>query len=109
MAVITDSGEIQEEITFLGVPCLTLRQNTERPETISLGTNILIGRDMERLKEEVKQILDGNRKQGQVLPLWDGHAAQRLADAVVSWGDNRDMSLPVAGSKISRKPQAYQA
>jgi len=76
--VITDSGGIQEETTYLNVPCLTVRKNTERPVTASLGTNTLVGRDMERLKEEVYRILDGNGKKGSVPPLWDGRAAERI-------------------------------
>ena len=82
--VITDSGGIQEETTFLGVPCLTVRENTERPITITLGTNILVGRDTDRLQVEVRRIPDGNKKTAHVPPLWDGHAAQRIADVITS-------------------------
>ena len=78
--VITDSGGIQEETTYLGVPCLTLRKNTERPITVSLGTNVLIGEDPSRIGAELSNILDGKMKQGTVPPLWDGSAAQRIAD-----------------------------
>lgn len=81
-AVITDSGGIQEETTFLGVPCLTLRDSTERPITVTVGTNILIGRDLERLRTEVCSLLQGQRKQGRIPPLWDGHASQRIADII---------------------------
>ena len=84
--VITDSGGIQEETTFLGVPCLTLRDTTERPVTVTVGTNILVGRDLERLQAEVCALLRGHRKQGSIPPLWDGQAAQRIADIVCSWG-----------------------
>ena len=84
--VVTDSGGIQEESTFLGVPCLTVRENTERPVTVSVGTNIMVGRDMERLKTEVDRILAGDIKAGQVPPLWDGKASERLADIVEAWG-----------------------
>ena len=83
--VITDSGGIQEETTYLGVPCLTVRQNTERPVTITLGTNILVGQDMRRLKAEVRQILSGDWKQGQKIPFWDGQTARRIAETIVSW------------------------
>jgi UDP-N-acetylglucosamine 2-epimerase (non-hydrolysing) len=83
--MITDSGGIQEETTYLGVPCLTLRENTERPITVDIGTNTLVGRDMERLIAEVKRILRGERKQGQVPPLWDGHAAERVAEVILNW------------------------
>ena len=81
--VITDSGGVQEETTYLGVPCLTVRENTERPITISMGTNTLVGQDIERLRREVYQILEGNKKQGWVPPLWDGHAAERIAKILV--------------------------
>lgn len=80
--VITDSGGVQEETTYLNVPCLTVRENTERPVTVTLGTNILVGQDMKRLRAEVRRILAGDRKQGQVPPLWDGRAAERIADVM---------------------------
>lgn len=82
--VITDSGGIQEETTFLGVPCLTVRENTERPVTVTVGTNTLVGRDMERLRAEVQRILSGHGKRGRVPPLWDGKAGERIAQAIVS-------------------------
>jgi UDP-N-acetylglucosamine 2-epimerase (non-hydrolysing) len=82
--VITDSGGIQEETTYLGIPCLTVRENTERPITVQLGSNILVGRDMDRLKIEVEAILSGKGKTGTVPPLWDGKAGQRIADILVS-------------------------
>jgi UDP-N-acetylglucosamine 2-epimerase (non-hydrolysing) len=81
--VITDSGGIQEETTFLGVPCLTVRENTERPITVSMGSNMLVGRDMERLKAQVRKILSGKAKTGSVPPLWDGKAGERIADVLV--------------------------
>jgi UDP-N-acetylglucosamine 2-epimerase (non-hydrolysing) len=81
--LITDSGGVQEETTFLGIPCLTLRENTERPVTVMLGTNTVIGQDMDRLVQEVSRILRGEGKQGQVPPLWDGHAAGRIAEIVM--------------------------
>jgi UDP-N-acetylglucosamine 2-epimerase (non-hydrolysing) len=77
--VITDSGGIQEETTYLGVPCLTLRENTERPITVKLGTNQIIGQDMGRLHEEVTKILRGEAKQGCIPPLWDGRTGERIA------------------------------
>ena len=85
--VITDSGGIQEETTFLGVPCLTLRENTERPITVTLGTNTLVGNDMDKLLSEVSRVLSGGYRKGQVPPLWDGHAAERIAAAVTTWQD----------------------
>ncbi len=80
--VITDSGGIQEETTFLGVPCLTVRDNTERPVTIECGTNQLVGRDLERLRAAAHEILSGKTKKGTIPPLWDGHAAERIAQVV---------------------------
>jgi UDP-N-acetylglucosamine 2-epimerase (non-hydrolysing) len=77
--VITDSGGIQEETTYLQVPCLTVRENTERPITITLGTNQLVGQDMPRLQGEALRILRGEIKTGSIPPLWDGQAAQRIA------------------------------
>ena len=77
--VITDSGGIQEETTYLGVPCLTLRENTERPVTVSLGTNVLVGRDPKKLRAELSRILAGQAKKGTIPPLWDGHAGERIA------------------------------
>lgn len=84
--VITDSGGIQEETTFLGIPCLTLRDNTERPVTVELGTNELIGRDMNLLCTSVQKILAGQWKKGRIPPLWDGHASERIADVILAWG-----------------------
>lgn len=80
--VITDSGGIQEETTYLKVPCLTLRSNTERPITAEVGTNILVGDDMEMLKGEMSRILAGRGKQGSIPPLWDGRAGERIADVL---------------------------
>jgi UDP-N-acetylglucosamine 2-epimerase (non-hydrolysing) len=85
--VITDSGGIQEETSFLGVPCLTVRENTERPITVELGTNRLVGRDIRRLRDEVHQVLAGNKKQSCAIPLWDGHAAERIAGCVAQFFD----------------------
>jgi UDP-N-acetylglucosamine 2-epimerase (non-hydrolysing) len=82
--LITDSGGIQEETTFLGVPCLTVRENTERPITVTVGTNILVGNNMERLKLEARNILSGNGKKRSVPPLWDGKAGERVVDILAS-------------------------
>ena len=82
--VITDSGGIQEETTYLGVPCLTLRTNTERPITVELGTNILVGDDKSRLDSELANILAGTAKKGVIPPLWDGHAGDRVAKILAS-------------------------
>jgi len=80
--VITDSGGIQEETTYLGIPCLTLRSNTERPVTVTNGTNILVGEDKHKLTSEIKKILSGNAKKGTIPPLWDGHAGERIAEVL---------------------------
>ena len=82
--VITDSGGIQEETTFLGVPCLTVRENTERPVTVECGTNVLVGRDLDLLREAAHRVLRGEKKAGRIPPLWDGHAAERIAEIVAS-------------------------
>ncbi|MGZ4338209.1 MAG: non-hydrolyzing UDP-N-acetylglucosamine 2-epimerase [Gaiellaceae bacterium] len=79
-AVVTDSGGIQEETTVLRIPCFTLRENTERPITIELGTNTLLGLEPERLRE--LPALLAEPKQGQIPPLWDGHAGERAADEI---------------------------
>jgi UDP-N-acetylglucosamine 2-epimerase (non-hydrolysing) len=86
--VITDSGGIQEETTFLGIPCLTVRENTERPITITQGTNQLVGRNIDRLRSAAKEILGRSSSQKKVeekprVPLWDGHAAERIAQIIV--------------------------
>jgi UDP-N-acetylglucosamine 2-epimerase (non-hydrolysing) len=82
--VITDSGGIQEETTFLGVPCFTLRMNTERPVTLNIGTNRLIGDDLDRLEREVAQLLGMDRRPGYQIPaLWDGRSGERIADILV--------------------------
>jgi UDP-N-acetylglucosamine 2-epimerase (non-hydrolysing) len=89
LAVITDSGGIQEETTFLNVPCLTVRENTERPITVMLGTNQLVGRDISKLKRAIKDIMrDGKRtttrrEDSTHIPFWDGRAAQRIAQIIV--------------------------
>jgi len=80
--VLTDSGGLQEETTSLGVPCLTLRENTERPITVSEGSNVLVGSDPQRIVHEVSEILAGRGKQGRRPALWDGCAAQRIAEVL---------------------------
>jgi len=80
--VITDSGGIQEETTYLGVPCLTVRENTERPVTTTIGTNVLVGRDTAKLSRELARVMSGERKNNDVPPLWDGHAAERIAKVI---------------------------
>jgi UDP-N-acetylglucosamine 2-epimerase (non-hydrolysing) len=96
--VLTDSGGIQEETTALGVPCLTLRENTERPITISEGTNQLIGTDPAKIIAAAQSILAGNGKPGRIPPFWDGHAAERIVDVLLKnppLGPPRKSTLPV--------------
>lgn len=76
--VLTDSGGIQEETTILNVPCLTIRENTERPVTITAGTNVLVGTDPERILAEARRVLSNQGKAGCVPELWDGRAAERI-------------------------------
>jgi len=83
-AVLTDSGGVQEETSHLGIPCFTLRANTERPVTVALGTNTLLGLRPERISE-IPLLLSGNgRRPPSPLPLWDGRAAERIGDVIVS-------------------------
>ena len=79
-AVVTDSGGIQEETTYLKVPCLTLRNNTERPVTVTMGTNILVGQDGATLRTELAKVFEGKQKASSIPPLWDGHAGERIAE-----------------------------
>jgi UDP-N-acetylglucosamine 2-epimerase (non-hydrolysing) len=81
-AVITDSGGITEESTVMGVPCMTLRDNTERPETVTLGTNELLGTDPAALKPALDKLFAGKWKVGSIPDLWDGKASDRIVDAL---------------------------
>ncbi len=87
--VITDSGGLQEETTALGVPCLTVRDNTERPITISEGTNILVGASPKNLQQEIARLLGGESKRGQIPELWDGNAAPRIVAVIASYFEAR--------------------
>lgn len=87
--VLTDSGGMQEETTVLGVPCLTLRPNTERPVTITEGTNTLVGTDPDRILGETERILNGGGKAGRIPELWDGRAAERILSVIA-----RHFALP---------------
>lgn len=83
--VLTDSGGLQEETTALGVPCLTLRENTERPITVEQGTNTMVGRDTAAIRREAAEILAGGGKHGRIPELWDGRAAERIASDLADW------------------------
>jgi UDP-N-acetylglucosamine 2-epimerase (non-hydrolysing) len=83
--VLTDSGGIQEETTILGVPCLTLRENTERPVTVTRGTNTVVGCEPGRIVTEALAILDGKGKAGRVPELWDGRAAEWVVAVLRKW------------------------
>ena len=78
--VLTDSGGIQEETTILKVPCITLRNNTERPVTAAIGSNQVVGTDTEKIIAAYRSAISGNRRQSRVPPLWDGHAAERIVN-----------------------------
>jgi len=83
--VVTDSGGLQEESSVLGVPCLTLRENTERPVTVDLGTSRLVGNDNGRIRQAFHQVLAGDWPKGQPIPLWDGRAGERVAAELAAW------------------------
>ena len=82
-AVLTDSGGMQEETTYLGIPCFTLRDNTERPITCDVGTNLLLGLAPERIREVPGLIAQARARNAAVPPGWDGMAAERLVDALL--------------------------
>ncbi len=92
--VLTDSGGLQEETTALGIPCLTLRENTERPVTVSMGTNQIVGTNTDKIIYAARRVLDAPRRavpsHAKLPPLWDGHAADRILDALVS--DEKSMA-----------------
>jgi UDP-N-acetylglucosamine 2-epimerase (non-hydrolysing) len=81
--VFTDSGGIQEETTVLGVPCITLRENTERPITCEEGTNVVVGNKKENILAAARKVLDGNAWPGGIPEKWDGKAAERIVDVLL--------------------------
>ena len=83
-AVITDSGGITEETTFMGIPCITLRDNTERPETVTIGTNELIGTNPSTIKPTLKKLFNKEWKSGSIPELWDGNAGDRIINTLLS-------------------------
>lgn len=84
MFVLTDSGGIQEETTYLNIPCLTLRDNTERPATVDEGSNVITGTDTEKIQAEADAILAGEAKAGTIPKFWDGKTAERITDVLLS-------------------------
>lgn len=92
--VLTDSGGIQEETTALGVPCITLRQNTERPITVDQGTNTVVGVDPTKIAACVEEVLASGGKQGRVPEYWDGKAAERIGEVIMEWIQVRTFEAP---------------
>jgi UDP-N-acetylglucosamine 2-epimerase (non-hydrolysing) len=90
--VLTDSGGLQEETTALGVPCITLRENTERPITVTQGTNTIVGTDVRKIKACFDDVLATGGKAGRVPALWDGRAAERIAAQLIEWANNRGLA-----------------
>ena len=82
--VITDSGGITEETTYMKIPCLTLRDNTERPETISIGTNELVGTDPRNIKKALDKIFSGEWKEGGIPKFWDGKTSERIINHLLT-------------------------
>lgn len=91
-AVVTDSGGITEETTVLGVPCLTLRDNTERPETVTMGTNELVGTDPGKLPPVMQRLFAGNRKPHRIPPLWDGKTGARIVSILEEWAGREGLA-----------------
>ena len=85
LAVITDSGGITEETTVMGIPCMTLRDNTERPETITIGTNELLGTDPKNIKPAMEKLFSGKWKKGSIPDLWDGQTAERIVEILLNF------------------------
>jgi UDP-N-acetylglucosamine 2-epimerase (non-hydrolysing) len=81
--IVTDSGGVTEEATVLNIPCITLRDSTERPETVLLGTNVLVGDDLFLLQENIDLMVNGKWKQSSIPDFWDGHAAERIIDSIL--------------------------
>jgi UDP-N-acetylglucosamine 2-epimerase (non-hydrolysing) len=98
-AVVTDSGGITEETTVMGVPCITLRDNTERPETCTVGTNELIGTNPAAIKPALDKLFAGEWKKGAIPELWDGHTAERIISILADFcAQFRIISSPAASS-----------
>lgn len=93
--VLTDSGGIQEETSYLSIPCLTLRDNTERPVTLTLGTNTLVGNDFEKARAVVADIIAGQHRKGRPIPGWDGKASHRVVAEIAAFLENRGALSPI--------------
>jgi len=88
--VLTDSGGIQEESTYLGIPCITMRDNTERPITVEVGSNYLIGLNISEVIKVGNNIINGKMKSHAIPELWDGHAAERIVKIIVDYLENKN-------------------
>ena len=106
MAVITDSGGITEETTVMGIPCMTLRDNTERPETCTVGTNELIGTDSENIKPALDKLFAGGWKKGSVPPLWDGKTAQRIVEIIERLNSSGKKVVLLGAGSVARSYSA---
>lgn len=95
--VMTDSGGLQEETTVVGVPCITLRDNTERPVTVEQGTNTIVGQDSAKILAAVDDVLQSGGKRGRIPELWDGMAAERIKTVLEGWLQQRPADLAAAG------------
>lgn len=104
--VLTDSGGVQEERTFLGLPCFTLQDNTERPVTIRAGTNRLLGLDPSRIDEVLSTLRDAVDTPSQPPALWDGRAAERIAHIIAAWNSSRARIPPGQVSAQTRRSHA---
>lgn len=99
--VFTDSGGLQEETTVLGIPCLTVRENTERPITVDIGTNLVVGTDPFRIRQAADRILDGYEKKGRVPDLWDGRTGERIARLYEDFLGGPRMPRRAAGNRAA--------
>jgi UDP-N-acetylglucosamine 2-epimerase (non-hydrolysing) len=111
--ILTDSGGLQEESTALGIPCLTLRESTERPVTVAVGTNKIVGTEPAKILAETFAVLDGNAKQGSIPELWDGRAGERVAYVYERFLETREAPQHFddleAAIEIDEEPPQQQA
>ena len=101
--VMTDSGGLQEETTVVGVPCITLRNNTERPVTVEQGTNTIVGQDREKILAVVDDVLENGGKSGRIPELWDGKAAERIKQVLNAWLQQRQEHAAVANASAAKR------